>query len=324
MREITFKQAVGEAMSAEMLRDDNVFLMGEDIGAYGGAFGASAGMLDAFGPERIMDTPISEAAIVGAAVGAAMTGMRPIAEIMFSDFLTIAMDQIVNQAAKIHYMLGGQASVPLVVRTAGGGGTGAAAQHSQSLEAWFCHVPGLKVVMPSMPYDAKGLLISAIRDDNPVIFLEQKTLYKTSGDVPQESYTVPLGCADVKRTGRDISIITYGDMVPVCLAAAEQLGEDCAEVVDVRTLAPLDMDTLTASAKKTGRVLIVHAACRTGGLGAEIAAQLSGSAAAYLKVPIERLCGHDVPMPFSPGLERSAVPVCGDVVQAATALLEAE
>ncbi|MDD5018107.1 MAG: alpha-ketoacid dehydrogenase subunit beta [Eubacteriales bacterium] len=325
MRQITYANAINEAMSEEMRRDGNVFLMGEDVGVYGGAFGVSAGMLDEFGAERVIDTPISEAAIAGTAVGAALCGMRPIAEMMFSDFVTIAMDQIVNQAAKMRYMFGGQVSVPMVLRLAGGSGTGAAAQHSQSLEAWFCHVPGLKVVVPSTPCDAKGLLVSAIRDDNPVIFVEQKVLYKETGGVPEEEYSIPLGKADIKRRGSDVTLVAYGRMVPLCLRVAEDFATQgvSVEVVDPRTLVPLDTETLTASAKKTGRVLIVHEACRTAGFGAEIAALIAGSAAfSRLKAPIMRVCGLDVPIPFSPGLERAAVPTPERVAEAIRVLLK--
>lgn len=310
MKNITYAKAINEAMSEEMRRNPDVFLLGEDVGVYGGAFGVSEGMIDEFGPERIMDTPISEAAIAGAAVGAALAGMRPIFEIMFSDFVTITMDQIVNQAAKLKYMTGGQASVPLVLRAAGGSGTGAAAQHSQSLESWFCHIPGLKVVSPSTPYDAKGLLKAAIRDDNPVIFLEHKLLYKTEGEVPEEDYDIPLGKADIKRQGSDVSVITYGRMVHMCLNAAEKLSKKgiSAEVVDLRTLKPLDTETFLGSVKKTGRALVVHEACKTGGLGGEIAAIIAEDAFTHLKAPVKRLCGLDIPMPFSKELERNAVP----------------
>ena len=311
MRELTYAQAIREAMTLEMRRDENVLLLGEDIGVYGGSFGVTAGMIKEFGEQRVKDTPISEAVIVGAATGAAMMGLRPIAEIMFSDFLTIAMDQLVNQAAKVHYMFGGKTRVPLVVRAAAGSGTGAAAQHSQCPEAWVCNVPGLKVVVPSTPADAKGLMISAIRDDNPVVFLEQKTLYGTKGPVPGGDYAVPIGKADVKRKGSDLTIVSYGRMVPVCLEAAAQMEDDgvSAEVVDLRTLVPLDRETIIASVKKTGRLLIVHEASRTGGFGGEIAVSVAESEAfSTLLSPIRRCCGLDVPVPFSPELEASVVP----------------
>lgn len=311
-------------MCEEMRRDGDVFLLGEDVGVYGGSFGVSAGMIDEFGPERVMDTPISEAAIAGAAVGAAAAGMRPVFEIMFSDFVTITMDQIVNQAAKLKFMTGGQASVPLVLRTAGGSGTGAAAQHSQSLESWFCHVPGLKVVAPSTPYDAKGLLKAAIRDDNPVIFFEHKLLYKQEGEVPEEDYVLPIGKADVKRQGSDVTIITYSRMAPVCLEAAGKLNKQgvSAEVVDLRTLKPLDTETIINSVKKTGRALIVHEACKTGGLGGEVAAVIADEAFSYLKAPVKRLGGLDIPVPFSKELEKNAVPTVEAVRKAAMEIVK--
>jgi pyruvate dehydrogenase E1 component beta subunit len=319
MRELTYAQALKEAMTLEMRRDENVFLMGEDVGLYGGAFGVSVGMYEEFGPERVRDTPISEAAIAGAAAGAAVTGMRPIAEIMFSDFITISMDQLVNQAAKMRYMFGGAAKVPMVLRAPAGSGTGAAAQHSQSPEAWFCNAPGLKVVIPSTPADAKGLLIAAIRDDNPVLFLEQKLLYRTKGDVPEGEYIVPLGKAAVHREGTDVTIITYGRMLPMCLEAAAQLEKEqgiSVEVVDPRTLVPLDKETIIASAKKTGRVLIVHEACQTGGFGGELAALIADSEAFYyLDAPIKRYGGLDVPIPYCPELEKNVVPTYDNVIK---------
>jgi len=317
MRELTYAQAINEAMSQEMRRDENVFLMGEDVGLYGGAFGVSVGMFNEFGPDRVRDTPISEAVIAGAAAGAAVTGMRPIAEIMFSDFITISMDQLVNQAAKMRYMFGGKAKVPMVLRAPAGSGTGAAAQHSQSPEAWFTNAPGLKVVIPSTPADAKGLLIAAIRDDNPVLFLEQKLLYRTKGDVPEGDYVVPLGKAKVQREGADVTIVTYGRMLPMCLQAAEALEKEegiSVEVVDPRTLVPLDKETIIASAKKTGRVLIVHEACQTGGFGGEIAAVIADSDAFfYLDAPIKRYGGMDVPIPYCPELEKNVVPTLDNV-----------
>jgi pyruvate dehydrogenase E1 component beta subunit len=323
-REITYAQAIKEAMSEEMRRDEDVLLIGEDVGIYGGAFGISVGMIEEFGEDRVRDTPISEAAIAGAAAGAAVTGMRPIAEIMFSDFTTIAMDQLVNQAAKMRYMFGGKAKVPMVLRTPGGSGTGAAAQHSQSLEAWFCHVPGLKVVIPSTPYDAKGLLKAAIRDDNPVVFIEQKLLYRRKGAVPEEEYVVPLGKADIKREGSDLTIVTYGRMLPLCLDVAENFAKEgiSIEVVDPRTLVPLDKETIIASVKKTGRVLVVHEACKTGGFGAEIATTITESEAFfYLDAPIRRECGLDVPIPYCPELEKNVVPTLDKVTQAVRELL---
>lgn len=310
-REITYAEAIKEAMSEEMRRDSDVFFMGEDIGVYGGAFGVSVGMVEEFGEERVRDTPISEAAIIGAAAGAAATGSRPIAEIQFSDFISIGLDQLGNQAAKMRYMFGGRAQVPMVVRAPAGSGTGAAAQHSQSQEAWYCHIPGLKVVVPSTPYDAKGLLKAAIRDNNPVVFLEQKLLYRKKGVVPEGEYTIPLSSAEVKRTGRDLTIVTWGRMVTMVLEVVEKLAAEGIEieVVDPRTLMPLDRDTIIQSVKKTGRALVVHEAVQTGGYGGEIVATIADSEAFfYLDAPIRRLGGLDVPIPYNPELERNAVP----------------
>lgn len=324
MRELTFLEAIREAMVQEMRRDESVFLIGEDIGVYGGAFGVSFGMLDEFGPERVIDTPISELGIGGAITGAAMTGMRPIGEIMFMDFMTLALDQLVNQAAKLRFMFGGTTKVPFVMRAPIGSGAGAAAQHSQSLENWYVHVPGLKVVMPTTPYDAKGLLIASIRDDNPVIFFEPKLLYKKAkGPVPEEPYEIPLGVADVKRKGKDISIIATGMMVPRSLEAAEALAEEGldVEVIDPRTLRPLDEETIVKSVMKTGRVLIVHEACKTGGYGGELAAVIAESQAFdYLDAPIVRLAGKDIPIPYNRTLEYNAVPQVENIVAEARKL----
>ncbi len=324
MREITYAEAIREALRQEMRKDKNVFLIGEDLGIYGGAFGVTYGLLDEFGEERVRDTPISEAAIAGAALGAAITGMRPVAEIMFMDFTTIAMEQIVNQAAKIKFMFGGKAKVPMVVRTPAGSGTGAAAQHSQSLEAWFTHVPGLKVVMPSTPYDAKGLLISSIRDNNPIIFIEHKLLYKTTGEVPEEEYEIPLGVADIKRKGEDLTIVATSIMVQRAISASKELEKDgiSVEIVDPRTLKPYDKKTIIESVKKTGKVIAVHEACKTGGFGAEIAAMISESEAFdYLDAPIKRLGGLDIPIPYNRNLERHAVPQVEDIINAAKELI---
>jgi len=325
MRELTYAEAIREALRQEMRRDERVFLLGEDLGVYGGAFGVTYGLLEEFGEERVRDTPISEAAIAGAAIGAALTGMRPVAEIMFMDFITIAMEQLVNQGAKLRFMFGGKAKVPMVLRTPAGAGTGAAAQHSQSLEAWLVHVPGLKVVMPSTPYDAKGLLLASIRDDNPVIFVEHKLLYKTRGPVPEEDYTVPLGVADIKREGKDVTIIATSVMVLRALQAAEELAEAGieAEVVDPRTLKPFDAETVNRSVMKTGRALIVHEACLTGGVGAEIAARIAeGPAFDYLDAPIKRLAGLDIPIPYNRTLEYHTVPQVENIVEAARELVE--
>ena len=311
MRQITYRDAVREAMVEEMRRDENVYFMGEDIGAYCGAFGVSKNMLEEFGSERIRETPISETAFMGAGVGSAITGMRPIVELMFSDFMAVCYDQIINQAAKMHFMFAGKVNVPMVIRTPSGGGTGAAAQHSQSLEQMYLHVPGLKVVVPSTPYDAKGLLKASIRDNNTVVFLEQKRLYKEKGMIPDEDYTIPLGVADVKREGTDVSIITYGRMVQMSLQVAEKLAEEGinVEVLDLRTLSPLDKDAIIATAKKTHKVVIVHEAVQFGGFGGEIAATITDSDAFYyLDAPIKRVGALYCPVPFNPILEANTFP----------------
>jgi pyruvate dehydrogenase E1 component beta subunit len=323
MREITYLEAVREAMTQEMERDSNVFLIGEDIGEYGGAFQVTYGMLEKFGPERVLDTPITELALTGAATGAALIGMRPIAEIMFMDFTTLASEQLVNQAAKLRFMFGGQSTVPMVLRTPAGSGTGAAEHHSQSFENWFVHVPGLKVVMPSTPYDVKGLLVASIRDNNPVVFVEHKLLYKTKGDVPEEPYEVPLGKADVKREGKDLTIVAYSIMAHKSLQAAEELSKEGidVEVVDPRTLRPLDAETIVNSIKKTGKVLIVHEAVKTGGFGGELAGVIAESEAfGYLEAPIIRLAGKEVPIPYNRNLEQASVPQVEDIVEKAREL----
>lgn len=323
MREITYLEAVREAMTQEMERDERVFLIGEDIGEYGGAFQVSYGMLDKFGPERILDTPITELGLTGAATGAALIGMRPIAEIMFMDFTTLASEQLVNQAAKLRFMFGGKATVPMVLRTPAGSGTGAAEHHSQSFENWFVHVPGLKVVMPSTPYDAKGLLIASIRDDNPVVFIEHKLLYKLKGDVPEDVYEIPLGKAKVKREGGDLTIVATSIMVKRSLEASEELMNEGieVEVVDPRSLRPLDKETIMNSFKKTGKVLIVHEAVKTGGFGGELAGVIAGSEAfGYLEAPILRLAGREVPIPYNRNLEYNAVPQTENIVEKAREL----
>ena len=325
MRELSYLEAIREALQQEMRRDPRVFVIGEDVGVYGGAFGVTRGLVEEFGEQRIIDTPISELGIAGAITGAALTGMRPVGEIMFMDFTTLAIEQLVNQAAKIRFMFGGTATVPFVLRCPAGSGTGAAAQHSQSLENWFVHVPGLKVVMPSTPYDAKGLLLASIRDDNPVIFVEQKLLYKTRGPVPEEDYTVPLGKADIKRAGRDLTIVATGVMVARALEAAEQLAREGieVEVVDPRTLKPLDAEPIIQSVSKTGRVLIVHEAARTGGYGGELAAIITESEAFdYLDAPIVRLAGRDMPIPYNRTLEYHTVPQVENIVKAARQLAQ--
>lgn len=323
-KEITYANAIKEAISEEMIRDDDVLMMGEDIGVYRGAFGVSGDLIDTFGEERIIDTPISEQAFVGCAIGAAVAGMRPIVEIMFSDFMTVCWDMIVNQAPKMRYMFGGKVNVPLVLRTASGGGTGAAAQHSQSLEAMLCHVPGLKVIVPSTPRDAKGLLKSAIRDNNPVIFLEQKLLYRTKGLVEEEEFTIPIGEADIKRAGKDCTIITYGRMVQMCLTAAEtleQAGID-VEVIDLRTLLPMDTEAIIKSVIKTRHCLVVHEAVKTGGIAGEIIARIADSEAFYyLDAPLKRLASEDVPVPFCPILEKGILPDEAKIVATVKALL---
>ncbi len=324
MRTITYKDAVREAMCEEMRRDNTVFLMGEDIGKYCGAFGVSKGMLDEFGPERIIETPISETAFMGAGVGAAITGMRPIVELMFSDFMAVCYDQIINQAAKMHFMFAGKVNVPMVIRTPSGGGTGAAAQHSQSLEQMYLHVPGLKVVVPSTPYDAKGLLKTAIRDNNPVVFLEQKRLYNTKGQVPAEDYTIPFGVADTKKEGKDVSIITYGRMVQMSLQVAEKLEKEgiSVEVVDLRTLVPLDKEAIIATAKKTRRVVVVHEAVQFGGFGGEVVSTIVDSDAFfYLDAPVKRVGGLYCPVPFNPILEAEAFPTPAKIEAAVRELL---
>ncbi len=325
LQEMTYAEAIRQALQEEMQRDARVFLMGEDIGVYGGAFGVTRGLVEEFGEARVRDTPISEAVIAGCAIGAALTGMRPVAEFQFSDFMAIAMDQIVNQGAKLRFMFGGKAEVPVVYRAPLGSGTGAAAQHSQSLEAWFAHVPGLKVVLPSTPADAKGLLIAAIRDPNPVIFLEHKVLYKQKGRVPQGAWEIPLGQAEIKRAGEHLTIIALSIMVPRALAVASRLAAQGieAEVIDPRTLRPLDEQTLVDSVRKTGRVLIVHEAVQTGGFGGEIAARLAASEAFYfLDAPIMRLGGAEVPIPYNPQLEKRATPQEEDIYQAALKLVQ--
>ncbi|MCO7219911.1 alpha-ketoacid dehydrogenase subunit beta [Klenkia sp. PcliD-1-E] len=325
--EMTYSEAIREGLAEAMAADDRVFMLGEDVGVYGGAFGVSGDLVHRFGKERVRDTPISELGIVGAAVGAALAGMRPIVEIQFSDFTCQAMDQIVNQAAKIHFMLGGAVSVPMVLRTPLGSGTGAAAQHSQSLEAWFAHVPGLKVVMPSTVSEVKGLLLAAIDDPNPVVFLEHKLLYRTKGVVPAGADRVPLGKTVVRRQGADLTIVATGVMVGRSLEAAERLAAEGIEatVVDPVTLTPLDEAPILDAVRRTGRVLLVQEAPGHVGYMGEIAARIAGSSAIYsLEAPIKRLCGLDAPMPYAPALESAMVPQLDDVVTTARALATQE
>jgi len=325
MAEITLKQAISDALHEEMLRDEKVFLLGEDMGVYGGCFGVTKGFLEEFGEDRIIDAPIAESGYTSMAVGAAMAGYRPVVEYMFSDFVAVAMDAIVNQAAKQRFMLGGQVKIPMVMRTPAGSGSGAAAQHSQSLETWFCHVPGLKVIAPSTPYDAKGLLKAAIRDDNPVLFFEHKIGYSVKGEVPDGEYLLPIGKADVKRAGKDLTIISYSYTLQKALKAAALLEKDGidAEVIDLRTLSPLDTETIIASVKKTGRVLITHESVQNYGVGAEVASVIADSEAFfYLDRPVRRFGGMFIPIPYSPQLEADAVPQPDTIYQRAKELLK--
>lgn len=325
MPEISYLEAIRQALWQEMERDERVFLLGEDIGCYGGAFGVTHGMLDEFGPERVRETPISEATIVATAIGASLLGMRPVAEIMFMDFILLTLDQLANQAAKMRFMFGGRTTVPMVVRMPAGSGTGAASQHSQSLESVLMHFPGLKVVNPSTPYDAKGLLLASIRDPNPVCFVEHKVLYKSKGEVPEDDYTIPLGVAEVKRLGRDITVVANNIMVIKTLNVAEKLAKDGieVEVIDPRTLLPLDTQTIIDSVRRTGRLLVVHEACQTGGWAGEVIASVAGSPAFdYIDTPIRRLGGKDIPIPYNRGLEKIAIPQEDDVEQEIRAMVE--
>lgn len=323
-RELTYAQAINEALAMALERDDRVFLMGEDIGVYGGAFQVTGGLYERFGPERVMDTPIAELAGAGIAVGAAMTGSRPVYEFQFSDFATLAMEQIVNQAAKMRYMLGGGVSVPVVMRFPAGSGTGAAAQHSQSLEAWFAHVPGLKVVQPSTPHDAKGMLLAALDDPDPVMIFEHKLLYKSKGVVPEGYYVEPLGKAVVRRRGADVTIVATSIMSVRALEAAEALAQDGidVEVVDLRSIRPIDRQAIIDSVRKTSRLICVYEGVQQLGVGAEVAAIASeGEAFDALDAPIVRLGGADCPLPYNPQLERAAVPQVADIVDAARRLV---
>ena len=321
-RELTMAQAVREALAEELRRDPRVLVMGEDIAEAGHPFKVLTGLVDEFGTERVLDTPISEAGFTGVAVGAAMTGLRPVVDIMFGDFVTLTMDQMVNQAAKVHYMSGGKWKVPMVMRTTLGATRRSAAQHSQSLHAWFCHIPGLKVVLPSTPYDAKGLLKTAIRDDNPVVFFEDKMMYRLKGPVPAEEYTIPFGVADIKRAGTDITIVATSSMVQVALGAAGLLEEAgiSAEVIDPRTMWPLDEKTLVDSAKKTSRVIVVDEGYGRYGVTAEIASVIAEGAFFDLEAPVKRMGAMHVPIPFSPPLEDATVPTEQSVFEAAKAL----
>ena len=319
-RTLTYAEALNEALREEMRRDERVFVMGEDVAVWGGGgiFGVTKELVEEFGPERIRDTPISEEIIAAAAIGAAATGTRPVAEIMYVDFIGLAMEPIVNQAAKMRYMFGGKIKLPVVIRAQQGGGRGNAAQHSQSLEAWFAHIPGLKVAVPSTPADAKGLLKTAIRDDNPVIFLEHKVLYFTKGEVPEEEYTVPFGKADVKRPGGDVTVVGIQTQVLEALKAADELAKEGidVEVIDPRTVSPLDVDTIVESVKKTGRLVVSHQAYEQSGIGGEIVARVVDAAFDYLDAPPQRVCGKNVPVPYAESLERAALPYHQDIVAA--------
>ena len=324
MRILTYSEAINEALREEMARDPSVFILGEDVGVMGGVFGVTAGLIQQFGEARVLDTPISETGIVGAALGAAMMGMRPVAEIMFGDFLGCAGDQLINQVAKARYMSGGKARVSLTIRVTTGAPGAAAAQHSQSPEAWFMNVPGLKIVTPATPADAKGLLKSAIRGEDPVLFFEHKMLYATKGEVPEGDYVIPFGRANVLRAGQQVTIVAIGGMVQHALAAAGELAADgiSCEVIDPRTLVPLDVPTLVASVRKTGRVIIAHEAHKRSGPGAEIAAVIAEHALDYLDAPIKRVAAKNVPLPYAPALEQFVLPGKDDIVAAVKEVLQ--
>jgi pyruvate/2-oxoglutarate/acetoin dehydrogenase E1 component len=321
--ELSYREALNQAMREEMRRDRRIFLIGEDVAYYQGAFKVSKGFVEEFGPQRVIDTPITEAGFTGLAIGAAMAGLHPIVELMTMNFGILALDQIVNNAAKIRYMSGGQLSVPLVIRGPGSAAHQLGAQHSQSLEAWFCHVPGLKVIAPATPHDAKGLLKSAIRDPNPVIFIEAQLLYGTKGEVQEGEFTIPIGVAEVKRTGRDVTIVAYSKMLLLALEAAAALSREGieAEVIDPRTLKPLDLQTIVASVKKTGRLVIVEEGWHFCGLGAQIAESVYSTTFDYLDGPIRRVAGEDVPMPYCRPLEDAAIPDLQRVIEAVKSLL---
>lgn len=324
VRELSYSQAIQEAMAIAMEADERVILMGEDIGVYGGAFQVTGDLIDRFGSDRVMDTPISELGGAGVAVGAAVTGLRPVFEFQFSDFAALAMEQIVNQAAKMRYMLGGAVSVPVVMRFPAGSGTGAAAQHSQSIEAWLGHVPGLKVIQPATPHDVKGMLLAAVADPDPVMIFEHKLLYKMKGPVPEGYYTVPIGKADVRRTGRDLTIVATSIMVHKALEAAETLAAEGLdiEVVDLRTVRPMDRETIIASVKKTSKLMCVYEGVKTLGVGAELSAMIAESEAFdYLDAPIIRLGGSETPIPYNPELEKAAVPQVPGIISAARDLI---
>jgi 2-oxoisovalerate dehydrogenase E1 component len=322
-RELTMAEALNEALHEEMSRDSSVFVVGEDIAAIGGLFQVTAGLLDRFGPERVIDAPISEAAQAGAGVGAALVGCRPVVELQIADFVSLVMDQVVNHAGKWRYMSGGRVTVPFVLRGAVSSGIGMAAQHSQTLEAWFVHAPGLVVIMPSTPYDAKGLLKSAIRDDNPVVFLEKRLLYGRAGPVPAEDYTVPIGVAEVKQEGTDVTLVSYAQGVHLGLQAARQFAREnvSVEVVDLRTLKPIDIETVAASVRKTGRLVVVTEAARAGSMASEVVARVCDEAFDALDAPPVRVTAQDTPMPYAASLERAVLPQVDDVVAAINQVL---
>jgi len=311
MQEIEYREAIRSALEEEMRRDNSIYVMGEDIGAHGGAFGVTTGLIKKFGKKRVIQTPISEEGYVGIAVGSALNGNRPVVEVMFIDFITLAMDQIINQAAKMRFMFGGKVKVPIVIRTQCGAGRGNAAQHSQSLESWFYHVPGLKVVMPSTPYDVKGLLKSSIRDDNPVIFIEHKCLYNQKGMVPDNDYTIPIGKADIKRDGGDLTLIATSNMVLKAINVSQKISEEKGieiEVLDPRTLVPLDIETIISSVKKTGKVVILHEAIERGGIAGDISAIIMEKAFDWLDAPVKRICSYNTIVPYNYLLENYMVP----------------
>lgn len=324
MARIKYRKALNNALREEMIRDPLVFLVGEGIGEKGGSYKVTEGLIDEFGPERVIDTPISEASFVGMAGGAAIAGTRPVAEILFIDFTYLIMDQIANQIAKYTFMTGEQGIVPFVLRTQGGAGNGLAGQHSQSLEAMFYHIPGLQVVMPATPYDAKGLLKSSIRNDAPVIFIEHKQLYLTEGEVPDEEYVIPLGKADIKRAGADVTIITYSYMTLECLKAAEALAQEGidVEVIDLRTLVPMDIDCILRSVRKTGRLVVVHEAVKRGGIGGDIVANVMEEAFYELEAPVKRIAGKNTTIPFNIQLEKCCIPSVEEIVDGVHAVFE--
>ena len=327
MRVITFRDALREAIREEMLRDERVYILGEDIAGYGGTYSVTKGLFEEFGEKRVRDTPLAEEVIIGTALGSALTGLRPIAELMTMNFSLLASDQIVNSAAKFHYMFGGQPSIPMVIRMPAGGGAQRGAQHSQTLESWFAHIPGLKVVMPATPHDAKGMLKSAVRDDDPVLFIEHELLYSVKGEVPDEGveYTIPLNRGEVRREGGDITIVTFSRMVHISLQAAEELAKDGiqAEVVDIRSIRPIDLDLILESVRKTNRVVIAEEGWKYYGTGQGLAALIYEHAFDYLDAPIQHVTGKDVPMPYAKNLERAALPTRNDVIAAVKAIVPA-